>query len=168
MIVTITIFIIMANYAILPCGASSMRYLYSADSNHHDDSFILNRRMRSLYSLGFDVIQALTNGARRLFATEFGEVFVKSGGYRQGLRDFESIDSMKVTDIKKHGIVVRKVGVVGGRKFILDKGDQTYPPKLIIQTDKPFSSAANSNFVKDVIIYSNNAGTGTKYKFQRF
>ena len=66
-------------------------------------------------------MQYITKGATKLFATEFGEVFVKRGGFQQALRDFDSIvDPADVgRNFKVKGVVVsishRDAGTISDR-----------------------------------------------------
>ena len=57
---------------------------------------------------GFSALQYITKGATKLFVTEFGEVFVKRGGFQQALKDFDSIvDPADVgRNFKVKGVVV--------------------------------------------------------------
>ena len=49
---------------------------------------------------------------------------------------------------------VRKVGVVGDRTVIYDKGSPAYPPKLTIRTSNT-PPGPRSGFEKDIIFYKN-------------
>lgn len=125
---------------------------YNVKSGSGTDVFSgWERRKRSMYSIGVAAMKALKTGARKLFATEFGEVFVKGGGYQQGRMDFYSVSPTNVRYITKKGGTVRKMGTVGNLKIILDEGNQGYPAKLTIQTTKLFPDT--NSFVKDTILY---------------
>lgn len=96
------------------------------------------RNKRGAYAAGFFAMKTLLDGARYIYTRgqTYGldNVFIKPGGYRQALDDFERVYATNVKKSVEKGKIVEATGEVGNKMIILKMGDAKTRTTMTIKT----------------------------------
>ena len=123
------------------------------------------RLKRALIQFGQKAINFLLKGANLVRTNRHAQYYIKPGGYKQAVADFDSVQPIN-SQTKPHSLeksVVIKRGQVGDRHLYVIPGDQNMPPYIAIFQDKGNPQTLTENSRKTKVIYYGNYSDIIKY-----
>ena len=109
----------------------------------------------------------LLKGARLVKSSPYVQYYIKPGGYKTALDDFDSVipvNSRPKPHPLKKGVVM-KTGQIGDKNLNLIQGDKKTPPSMTISDDA--SQQIKGSSEKNKIIYYGNYADVMNYMIKR-
>lgn len=117
----------------------------------------LGRRKRATFAeIGLVGLNNLLKETRFVYSDGLNQIFTKTGGYSQAIKDFESVNPTMVKVKKPKGGIERMSGHFGNKRIILERDLPRQLTKVIVERQPTdFRSEAKFDLQgENIIIYS--------------